>query len=375
MKRILIVVTALFIVTMGWEDTPLLSAQEAGRPVIQVAILLDTSSSMSGLIDQARTRLWTIVNELAETKKGGVTPRLEVALFEYGNSNLSPESGYVKKVTSLTTDLDLVSETLHALTTTGGKEYCGTVIQQASRDLAWHPDPGSLKLVFIAGNEPFTQGNVDYRRSCRNATQRGIVVNTIFCGDHNEGIRTSWKEGATMTDGDYFSINHNRDIVHIQAPQDAELTRLSRELNETYIPYGEKGIQKKIRQEEQDTMAEKLSPSVSADRASAKSSTVYRNSEWDLVDAVRDGKVEVESMEDDELPEELSGMSSAERKTYVSRMQKKREAIQERIRTLSKEREAYIRSKRSESAERDTFDRAVLKSVRRQAVKKNFTLN
>ncbi len=375
MKRILIVVTASVIVFIGWKDTPFLSAREAGRPTIQVAILLDTSSSMNGLIDQARTRLWTIVNELAETRKEGVSPRLEVALYEYGNSNLSPKNGYVRRITPLTTDLDLVSENLHALTTNGGSEYCGAVIQQASRELAWDPDPGSLKLIFIAGNEPFTQGAIDYRRSCRNATHRGIVVNTIFCGDHREGIRTSWKDGAIMSDGDYFSIDHNRDIVHIQAPQDAELTRLSRQLNETYIPYGEEGRMKKERQEKQDKMAEKLAPSVSADRASAKSSSVYRNSGWDLVDAVRDGRVDMESIEDDQLPRELSGMSSVERRSYVAGMRKKREALQKRIRELGRERDEYLRRKRAESAQKDTFDRAVLESVNRQALKKNFTPN
>ncbi|HEY1405249.1 MAG TPA: hypothetical protein VF857_01445, partial [Spirochaetota bacterium] len=57
-------------------------AQEGER--IQIAILLDTSSSMDGLIDQAKTNLWKIVNETAKAKKGGKTPRLEVALFEYG---------------------------------------------------------------------------------------------------------------------------------------------------------------------------------------------------------------------------------------------------------------------------------------------------
>ena len=34
-------------------------------PEIKVALLLDTSNSMDGLIDQAKAQLWQIVNELS----------------------------------------------------------------------------------------------------------------------------------------------------------------------------------------------------------------------------------------------------------------------------------------------------------------------
>jgi len=39
--------------------------QVARRPVVQIALLLDTSNSMDGLIHQAQTQLWKIVNEMA----------------------------------------------------------------------------------------------------------------------------------------------------------------------------------------------------------------------------------------------------------------------------------------------------------------------
>jgi len=41
---------------------------------IQLAILLDTSGSMDGLLDQAKSRLWKIVNELATARKNGRGP-------------------------------------------------------------------------------------------------------------------------------------------------------------------------------------------------------------------------------------------------------------------------------------------------------------
>ena len=44
------------------------------QSVIQMAILLDTSGSMEGLIEQAKTQLWKIVNEMALAKKHGKVP-------------------------------------------------------------------------------------------------------------------------------------------------------------------------------------------------------------------------------------------------------------------------------------------------------------
>ena len=45
-----------------------------GNTKIQVALLLDTSNSMDGLIEQAKSRLWHIVNTLTTLKYNGKTP-------------------------------------------------------------------------------------------------------------------------------------------------------------------------------------------------------------------------------------------------------------------------------------------------------------
>src|SRR5688572_13503 len=128
------------------------------KPVIQLAVLLDTSNSMDGLIDQARKQLWRVVNELASSKKNGVTPDLRVALYEYGNDSLPSSTGHIRRVLPLTSDLDKVSEELFALKTNGGSEYCGHVIDEATKHLEWSASSHDLKLIFIAGNEEFTQG-------------------------------------------------------------------------------------------------------------------------------------------------------------------------------------------------------------------------
>ena len=149
---------------------------KAEPPRVQIALLLDTSGSMSGLIDQAKTELWSIVNEFALAERGGVRPTVEVALYQYGTPSLGAEGGYIKQLVPLTQNLDLVSEELFALTTSGGDEYCGWVIQRAFDELEWSPESNDYKAIFIAGNEGFAQGSVDYRKSIKSAISQEVVI-------------------------------------------------------------------------------------------------------------------------------------------------------------------------------------------------------
>ncbi|WP_420581524.1 vWA domain-containing protein [Reichenbachiella sp.] len=230
---------------------------ETDKQKIMLALLLDTSNSMDGLIDQAKSQLWTIVNELAAAKCGnGSRPEIQIALFEYGNDGLPQAEGYMRMVTDLTTDLDEISERLFGLSTNGGDEYCGYAINKSIKKLNWSDSKADLKMIFIAGNEPFSQGNVTYESACHLAKEKDIVVNTIFCGDYNEGIRTSWRHGATLTGGSYMSIEQNQKTVYVQTPYDDKIDQLNNELNKTYIYYGSKGKSKKEMQMRQDQNAE-----------------------------------------------------------------------------------------------------------------------
>jgi len=370
MKRIIIILAVLI---------PLISAlpsfaapEKDGRPKIQIALLLDTSSSMDGLIDQARSQLWKIINELAVAKKGGKVPNLEVALFEYGKSSIPAGEGYLRMVTSFTHDLDKISAELYALSTNGGDEYCGLVIDTATRILHWDNDDNNLKLIFIAGNEPFDQGEFSYKQAVKNAKSKGIIVNTIFCGDRQTGIDSWWKDGADIAGGRYISIDQNIQVRTINAPQDAEITRLGLELNNTYISYGKAGIAKKKEQEKQDSNAMSKSESIAADRSISKASAHYDNSEWDIVDASTKGAVDLKKMKKDQLPEEMRNMDPKEREEYVKQMEKKREVIKNKINKLNEERRLYIEKAEKENKSESTLDSAIIKTVREQASKKNF---
>ena len=339
---------------------------------IQLALLLDTSGSMDGLIEQAKSQLWKIVNELATSKKDGQQVNLNVALYEYGKQSIPADEGYLRNIFPFTQDLDKISDELFKLKTNGGDEYCGKVILNAVDNLQWNKSNDNLKIIFIAGNEPFTQGNIDYKTACQKAVKKGIVVNTIFCGNYDEGIQTMWKDGADLADGKYMNIDHNAAIVHIDAPQDAEIIKLGQELNKTYIAFGNAGREKKEMQAEQDVNSMSLSPGVMVERSVTKSGTQYKNSGWDLVDATNEGSVKIEELKDEDLPNEMQKMSVQERKAYVDKMEKEREQIQNKINKLNDERSKYIAQKMLENKGDNTLDVVMLKTIREQAKQKNY---
>jgi hypothetical protein len=346
------------------------------QPRVQIALLLDTSNSMDGLIDQAKAQLWKIVNEFVTAKKKGIRPIIQVALYEYGNDNIPAGEGHVRMVLSLTDDLDKVSEELFALKTRGGQEYCGTVIQKAVQGLSWSTSNDDLKTIFIAGNEPFTQGKVDYKKSCKAAIKKGITVNTIFCGPYQTGVATQWKHGSELADGSYMNIDQNKKRIYIEAPQDKEITRLNGELNKTYIGYGVQGKMAMERQSAQDANAAKSSAGSYVQRAVTKSSSLYRNTGWDLVDAHNGGKKDVTKMKKEELPENMQKMTPEERKAYIAKMTEQRKQIQAKIQKLNDERKKYVAEKMKKLSEKgeDTLDAVMIKSLRKQAAEKKFNL-
>ena len=362
----------VMVLVLAIAAVPAAYAKDKEKPLVQLAILLDTSGSMEGLIEQAKTQLWKIVNEMALAKKDDLSPRLEVALYEYGKSSIPASEGYIRMIVPLSVDLDKISEELFKLTTNGGSEYCGQVIQSAVQGLQWDNSNNQLKVIFIAGNEPFTQGEVDYHGACKNAIAKGIIVNTIFCGNADEGIHTNWKDGADLADGKYMNIDQNQKLIHIDAPQDKDLAELGTKLNQTYIAYGEKGKAKKENQAMQDSNASGLGRAVMAQRSMAKASAQYNNASWDLVDAEKEGKLNIEELDESQLPEEMKKMNKEERKQYIQKMTKERQEIQEQINQLRKERDKYVTEKRKTMSADNTLDAAVINIVREQAVQKNF---
>lgn len=337
---------------------------EAKKTKIQVAILLDTSGSMQGLIEQAKSRLWNIVNTLTTLKYKGKTPDIEIALYEYG-SYKQYGGDYIRRITPLTVDLDLISQELFALTTDGSEEFCGTVIQRAVKELEWGQNDADMKLLYIAGNEVFDQGSVSYKTAIAEALKHDIFVNTIHCGDETTGIRDLWKDAAQRGNGKFFNIDADATVRAIKTPFDPQIILCNNKLNDTYISYGATGKERKINQVVQDSNAGSISSSNYAERAVSKAKAVYKNTSWDLVDKMKEDKNALSSIRKEELPDELKGKSLEEIKNIITQKEKERSAIQKEIAELALQRQIYIdeQLKKEGDDKADDLGKAITESI------------
>ena len=367
-RPLVLLVTFLF---MSFTTDKVNVVAPANGQTIMIALLLDTSNSMDGLIDQAKSQLWKIVNEVAAAKSAdGKQPNIKIALYEYGNNGLSPDEGHIRQVSPLSEDLDVISEKLFSLRTNGGNEFCGQVIKTALNQLAWSASNADLKMIFIAGNEPFTMGNVSYELACGAAKEKGVMVNTIYCGDLNDGVSLSWKRGAELTGGAFMSIEQNNQTVYVPTPYDDQMTALNDKLKATYVYYGASGESRKEQQIEQDKNAASYGSSNMAERSFCKSSHAYKNSSWDLVDAAKDNEKVISEIKSDDLPTEMRTMTIAQRKIYIKQKSVERTKVQGEIQSLNEKRLQYIANNTLQSKDK-MLDASMMKAIKEQGRAKN----
>lgn len=365
-----VVALAVFVAHAGTSETQRCGGNDAASNarVIELAICLDTSGSMDGLINSARQKLWTIVNDLAKAEP---TPTLRVALLSYGNDGNNAENGWVKVETPFTEDLDTVSQMLFALTTNGGTELVGRVVQTSLEELDWHASADALRMIFVAGNESADQDErIAARTICTKATQRGIDINAIYCvyGDDDSEVLPGWRELAGAGNGEFAMIDQDNGTVVIATPYDEKLIALSAELNKTYIPFGDAGQAGCSNQIAQDSNAVKMNSANAASRAATKAGKLYTCS-WDLVDAIRTGKVDLKKVDDKDLPKDMRNLTHAQRVAKVDSMQHQRSELQQQISELDKRRQALLMRELARSAKSNvgSFDIAIRNAMRKKA--------
>jgi len=349
------------------------------NPKIQAAILLDVSNSMDGLIEQAKAQLWTMVNVMGKAKCNGETPQIEIALYEYGRDNNDLKKGYVKQITPFTSDLDNLSQKLFQLTTNGGEEYCGYVIHTSLNELKWDTTSSNYKVIFISGNEDFLQGNISYTLACTEAKNKGVIVNTIYCGDRLQGIKEHWNLLGECGNGSFTNINSDAKPEDIPTPYDSTLITLNNKLNATYIYYGAAGKGKKELQGSMDVANLTVNSYAGVNRAVAKASPgTYKNSTWDLVDAKEDDKKILDKVDFKTLPDSLQKKSKAELEVMVNQKSKERAGIQKEMQDVNTKREVYIAAEKIKKAKAgnhsQTLESEVEKIIREQATRFNMKI-
>ena len=354
------------------------SFPEKSNPKIQVAILLDVSNSMDGLIDQAKAQLWNMVSVMGKAKCNGLVPQVELALYEYGRSNNDVKKGYVKQINGFTGDLDQVSQNLFKLTTNGGDEYCGHVMYSSLTELNWDTASTNYKVIFIAGNEDFLQGDIVYTKSCNEAKKKGVIINTIYCGNKMQGLQEHWNLGGECGNGSFTNINSDVKLEEIPTPYDSTLFVLNDRLNSTYIYYGVAGRAGYSKLYDVDQSNYSANKSGALKRVTVKGNkALYKNDSWDLVDATTADSTIIAKVDTKTLPDTLKNKSRSELLQIVKNKNSERESIQKEIETVNAKRESFIATEKTKNATKNndqTLESEIEKIIRNQAQRFNMVI-
>ena len=347
---------------------------------IQAAVLLDVSNSMDGLIEQAKAQLWNMVSVMGKAKcDNGLTPEIEISLYEYGRTNNDAKAGYVKQISGFTTDLDQLSQKLFALTTNGGDEYCGQVIYTSLKDLNWDNDTSSYKVIFISGNEDFLQGNLLYTKACDEAKKKGVIVNTIYCGDRMQGIREHWNLSAECGNGSFTNINQDTKIEDIPTPYDSVVFALNDKLNKTYLTFGAYGASAYAAQSDVDQKSYKLNKSEAVKRVTVKGKKeLYKNTTWDMVDAAEKDKTFATKVDIKSLPDSMQRKSRGEIQQIIEVKSAERSQVHKDIETINAKREIWLaaeKAKRATNTNTATLESEIEKIIKQQARRYNMVIN
>lgn len=348
------------------------------KALTQIAILLDTSGSMKGLIDQARCQLWNAVSELATASKDGSPVNLEIAVYQYGSGSIPAEQGYLRQVIGFTDNLDEVSRALFSLTVGGSKEFCSQTINHALDELEWSSSPTDYRAVFIAGNESFDQGKVDFGEALPKALSKEILINSIYCLQSKEKVAPSqWVSAAQLAKGLPFEINHNHHLPEMKTPYDAKMRELNKEMNETFVWYGEGGEKAAKNQKMQDANMAKMSDHAFAARMSAKIGHLYHHAHSDLIDALDHGLVKLDKMPVAKMPEHLRAMSTEQRMAYLEKKIADRQKVRRQMADDISKRHAFVQRKMSEmtgakNSQMMVLGDALVRAVRQQAMARGF---
>ena len=340
-------------------------AKTSSAPRIDVVFVLDTTGSMSGLLEGAKEKIWSIANRIVS---GQPRPDVRIGLVGYRDRG----DDYITKVTSLTRDMDDVHQALLDFQPRGGgdgPEDVNAAMSAAIQQQPWQDgQQKSLKLIFLVGDAPphdDYEGPKSWELAAR-AKEKGIIINTIRCG-HMAETESAWRKIASVADGKFDSISQDGGVVAERSPYDDELAKLNSELADTVIAYGDR----KARGWSARKMAarKRLNARKGA-AAAAFNAKADRMNDEDLLTQINEGEVSVERLKKSSLPESMQGLSKKELKSKLAKARTKREEVKQKIISLSKKREAYLKKERNKKGSKvSEFDGRLMKSLSEQAAR------
>ena len=343
------------------------------RPRIEVVFVLDTTGSMSGLIQAAKEKIWSIATTMASAQPA---PEIRMGLVAYRDRG----DAYVTKVVDLSSDLDSIYATLMDFQAAGGgdgPESVNQALNDALNKISWSQDGQVYKTVFLVGDAPPHMdyaNEVKYPQTLKQAEQHGIVVNTVQCGQSSE-TQQAWQQIAMLGTGDYFQVDQAGSAVAIATPFDKTLADLSHKLDQTRLYYG--SDEEKAQKQRKLDAAEKLHAGASvasrARRATFNASASGKDNligDGELVDDVASGRVDLDKIEQEALPATMQALAPEEQKALIKETAEKRQKLEDEIAGLAVQRNAYLKQKVEESgAAEGSLDAKIYSAVREQAAK------
>ncbi len=351
---------------------PVVAPPTVGHPVVEAVFVLDTTGSMSGLIEAAKEKIWSIASTLAAAEPA---PEIRIGLVAYRDRG----DAYVTKTVDLSTDLDSIYATLMDFRAGGGgdgPESVNQALHDAVHGISWSQDAQTAyRVIFLVGDAPphmDYQDDVKYPETIEVAKKRGIVINAIQAGNNGHTARV-WQRIAGLGDGDYARVDSDGDAVAMNTPYDRELAKLSEDLDATRLYYG-RADERAEKQKKIDAAAKLHAKASEASRArratfnASESGEANQFGKGDLVEEVVSGRVDVDALAPATLPEPMRAMTPAEIGAEVAKKAEERKALRQKIGELADARAAYLRDKvEEEGGAEDSLDGKLYRSIKEQA--------
>ena len=342
------------------------------NPKVDVVFVLDTTGSMSDLIQTAKEKIWSIATTMAAAQP---TPEIRIGLVAYRDRG----DQYITRVVDLSDDLDSVYAALMDFAAGGGgdtPESVNAALYAAVHNMSWSGGEQAYQVVFLVGDAPphMDYNEVRYPEIVASANKKGIVINTIQAGEMPTTV-APWTQIANLGQGSFFQVEQAGGAVAYNSPFDDEIAVLSAKLDDTRLYYGNE--EEKARMLRKVAATDKLEESASvASRArrgvfnAAVGGRANLLGENELVDAVASGTIELVDLEQDALPEALKPMAPAEQQAYVARLADERADLKRQIQVLSVDRDGYIAKKVDEAGGmKDSLDVQLYEAIKEQAGK------
>jgi hypothetical protein len=334
---------------------------------------------MGGMIQAAKEKIWAIANTLASSKPA---PHIKLGLVAYRDRG----DVYITKRTDLTDDLDAVYKELMLFEAQGGgdtPESVNQALNEAVTKLAWSKNDKAYRVLFLVGDSPPHMDYADdvkYPETCKLAAAAGIYINCIECGAAVDTGKI-WQDVAMKAEGRFFRVEQSGGAILAGTPFDADLAKLAKELDNTRIFYGgaESLQQARERAKTADAVYAGASTAAQAQRAVFNGGGGGRGGVMnfiggskELVDDVANNRVQLATVKEGELPEELQKLKPAEREDLVKSRQAQRQAIQKQIDELAAKRQAHLVEEMKKTALKgqSNLDLPLYDCIKEQAARK-----